>query len=458
MGLPLHIHSEPFAGPVRDFFSPLASQPWSVLLESASPLAGDSRYHIISAGPVATLVTRGNSTTITHANGTEHSSDCSFALLKAWQQRLLDEVTLPEELAHLPFAGGALGLFGYDLGRRLERIPEHARNELITPDMAVGLYDWAWVIDRKTEQAHLLVLGNEAALQQKLAWWRGLSAPEAESFKLAGPWQANQSREAYGTNFNKVQDYLAAGDCYQINLTVRFNAPFEGSPWTAYQALSEHNKAPFSAFMPLPDTTILSLSPERFIALEGQQIETKPIKGTRPRGQNPQQDRQLADELAAAPKDRSENLMIVDLLRNDIGRVCVPGSVRVPSLFAIESFPAVHHLVSTITGELKPGLDGTDLLAATFPGGSITGAPKIRAMEIIEELEPHRRHGYCGSMGYLSAHGRMDTSITIRTLLAEQHRLYCWAGGGVVADSEQASEYQELFDKLGRILPVLEKL
>ncbi|WMC12278.1 aminodeoxychorismate synthase component I [Oceanimonas pelagia] len=458
MGLPLHIHSEPFSGPVRDFFSPLASTPWAVLLESASPLAGDSRYHILSAHPVGTLVTRGEKTTITHPDGTEHSGECPFALLKTWQQRLLGEVSLPEEHAHLPFAGGALGLFGYDLGRRLERMPERAINELSTPDMAVGIYDWAWVIDREREQAHLLVLGDEQALRQRLAWWRGLAAAPGAPFHLTGPWQANQSREQYGANFNRVQEYLAAGDCYQINLTVRFNAPFEGDAWAAYCRLSEHNRAPFSAFMPLPDSTVLSLSPERFIALDGRRVETKPIKGTRPRGSNEREDRQLAEELAAAPKDRSENLMIVDLLRNDIGRVCVPGTVKVPSLFAVESFPAVHHLVSTITGELKSGLDGTDLLAATFPGGSITGAPKVRAMEIIEELEPHRRHGYCGSMGYLSVHGRMDTSITIRTLLAEQGRLYCWAGGGVVADSGQDAEYQELFDKLGRILPVLEKL
>ncbi|WP_083829459.1 aminodeoxychorismate synthase component I [Oceanimonas sp. GK1] len=458
MRLPLHIHSEPFAGPVRDFFSPLANTPWSVLLESASPRAEDSRFHILSAHPRATLVTRGTDTVITHAGGREHSSDSPFALLKTWQQRLLGEVSLPEDYAHLPFAGGALGLFGYDLGRRLERIPEQAVNELATPDMAVGIYDWAWVIDRQREQAHLLVLGDEAALQQKLAWWQELTAAPGAALRLTGPWQANQSREQYGANFDRVQEYLAAGDCYQINLTVRFSAPFDGDPWAAYCRLSEHNRAPFSAFMPLPQSTVLSLSPERFIALDGRRVETKPIKGTRPRGRSEQQDRQLAEALAAAPKDRSENLMIVDLLRNDIGRVCVPGTVKVPSLFAIESFPAVHHLVSTITGELKEGLDGTDLLAATFPGGSITGAPKVRAMEIIEELEPHRRHGYCGSMGYLSAHGRMDTSITIRTLLAEQGRLYCWAGGGVVADSEQGAEYQELFDKLGRILPVLESL
>ncbi|MDX1266805.1 MAG: aminodeoxychorismate synthase component I, partial [Oceanisphaera sp.] len=304
----------------------------------------------------------------------------------------------------------------------------------------------------------LLVLGDEQALAARLTWWQAQQAASPAPFRLRGGWQANRTAAEYESAFDRVQQYLQAGDCYQINLTMRFNAPFSGDAWQAYRHLSEHNRAPFSAFLQLPDSQVLSLSPERFIALDGRRVETKPIKGTRPRGASELEDQRLAQDLLDAPKDRAENLMIVDLLRNDIGRVCVPGSVKVPSLFAIESFPAVHHLVSTITGELSSQLEGTDLLAATFPGGSITGAPKVRAMEIIEELEPHRRHGYCGSIGYLSAHGRMDTSITIRTLLAEQNELYCWAGGGVVADSQAADEYQELFDKLGKILPVLEAL
>ncbi|MGR7921291.1 aminodeoxychorismate synthase component I [Zobellella denitrificans] len=454
----LQVHSQPFSGSVHDFFSPVAHLPWAMLLESAAPDRADSRFHIISAAPLATLVTRGEQTVIDHQDQEQVSTASPFALLKEWQQRLLGELSLPAPWHHLPFAGGALGLFGYDLGRRLERLPALAVNELTTPDMAVGIYDWAWVIDTREHSAHLLVLGDEAALAARLGWWRQRQERATAPFRLAGPWRANQSRAQYRANFERVQDYLAAGDCYQINLTVRFEAPFEGDAWAAYRHLSEHNSAPFSAFLQLPEGAVLSLSPERFIALEGRRVETKPIKGTRPRGGDEAEDRRLAEELASAPKDRAENLMIVDLLRNDIGRVCVPGSVRVPALFAIESFPAVHHLVSTITGELAAGLDGTDLLAATFPGGSITGAPKIRAMQIIEELEPHRRHGYCGSIGYLSAHGRMDTSITIRTLLAERGRLYCWAGGGLVADSEAGAEYQELFDKLGKILPVLETL
>ncbi len=256
----------------------------------------------------------------------------------------------------------------------------------------------------------------------------------------------------------RIQEYLAAGDCYQINLTQRFSAPYQGDEWQAYCLLATANKAPFSAFIRLPESALLSLSPERFLLLDGRHIETKPIKGTRPRHPDPTTDRQVARELAQADKDRSENLMIVDLLRNDIGRVSRPGSVSVPHLFAVESFPAVHHLVSTIHGELDARWQGVDLLRACFPGGSITGAPKIRAMEIIEELEPQRRNAYCGSIGYLSQHGRMDTSICIRTLIAEAGRLHCWAGGGIIADSDADSEYQETYDKVARILPPLSAL
>ncbi|MGO1247663.1 MAG: aminodeoxychorismate synthase component I [Oceanisphaera sp.] len=458
MGLPLHIHSQPFTGSVHDFFSPIAHLPWAMLLESGGDHGADSRFHIMSAQPLATLVTEADNTLITHQAQRYHSTASPFSLLKQWQAAVIGDVKVPEAYAHLPFVGGALGLFSYDLGRRVERIPNTAINELATPDMAVGLFDWAWVIDCEQQQAHLVVLGDQAALTARLSWWQAQQALAQVHFKLTSQWQANQSQQQYIERFNRVQNYLRAGDCYQINLTLRFNSQFSGDTWQAYRQLSEHNQAPFSAFLQLPNSTLLSLSPERFIALEGRRVETKPIKGTRPRGATQEQDQALANELASAPKDRAENVMIVDLLRNDIGRVCVPGSVKVPSLFAIESFAAVHHLVSTITGELAEGLTGADLLAATFPGGSITGAPKVRAMEIIEELETHRRHAYCGSIGYISAHGRMDTSITIRTLVAEQHRLYCWAGGGVVADSTAEAEYQELFDKLGKILPVLAAL
>ncbi|MGR1182228.1 aminodeoxychorismate synthase component I [Aeromonas veronii] len=427
-----------------------------MLLESAGPLGADNGFDIISADPLATLETRDQITTITrHGESSEHHED-PLALLAHTQQQLLGELDLCA--TRLPFIGGALGLFGYDLGRRFERLPVQATADIAVPDMAVGIYDWALLRNVATGEWQLVHWGDEAGLARRLAWLEQQQAKPAPAFALQGAWQSNMSRAEYGEKFARIQAYLAAGDCYQINLTQRFSAPYQGDEWQAYCLLAAANKAPFSAFIRLPDSALLSLSPERFLLLDGRHIETKPIKGTRPRHPDPATDQQVARELAQADKDRSENLMIVDLLRNDIGRVSRPGSVSVPHLFMVESFPAVHHLVSTIHGELDARWQGVDLLRACFPGGSITGAPKIRAMAIIEELEPQRRNAYCGSIGYLSQHGRMDTSICIRTLIAEAGRLHCWAGGGIIADSDADSEYQETYDKVARILPPLSAL
>ena len=427
-----------------------------MLLESAGPLGADNGFDIISADPLATLETRYQATTITrHGESSEHHED-PLALLAHTQQQLLGELDLCA--TRLPFIGGALGLFGYDLGRRFERLPVQATADIAVPDMAVGIYDWALLRNVATGEWQLVHWGDKAGLAKRLAWLEQQQAAPAPAFALQGAWQSNMSRAEYGEKFARIQTYLAAGDCYQINLTQRFSAPYQGDEWQAYCLLAAANKAPFSAFIRLPDSALLSLSPERFLLLDGRHIETKPIKGTRPRHPDPATDQQVARELAQADKDRSENLMIVDLLRNDIGRVSRPGSVSVPHLFMVESFPAVHHLVSTIHGELDARWQGVDLLRACFPGGSITGAPKIRAMAIIEELEPQRRNAYCGSIGYLSQHGRMDTSICIRTLIAEAGRLHCWAGGGIIADSDADSEYQETYDKVARILPPLSAL
>ena len=462
MSTPLTLRSYDFSAlalpadaPARALFAPLQHLPWAMLLESASADHPDSRFDILVAAPRATLTTHGNDTSLQRDGQAQPLADDAFSAL---QQAIHDHLPACNYHGELPFVGGALGLWGYDLGRQLERMPALASADVQIPDMAIGLYNWAWVLDHTTQQAHLLVLGDETAWQARWEWWQQQTVQTSAGFILTGDWQSNLDQAAYAACFEQIQHHLAIGDCYQINLTQRFSATYRGSEWQAYCLLSAHNRAPFSAFIRLPQAAILSLSPERFLALDGRQVSTKPIKGTRPRHADPVQDVAARDELANAPKDRAENLMIVDLLRNDIGRVCRPGSVQVPALFAIESFPAVHHLVSTITGELADGLDGLDLLRACFPGGSITGAPKIRAMEIIEQLEPHRRNGYCGSIGYVSVHGRMDTSITIRTLLAEQGRLYVWAGGGIVADSQVDDEYQETFHKLGRILPVLGKV
>ena len=240
-----------------------------------------------------------------------------------------------------------------------------------------------------------------------------------------------------------------------MNYAQRFQAPCAGDPWGAYQALRTACPTPFAGYLAVNSGAILSLSPERFIRVHGGQVETRPIKGTRPRGATPDQDRALAEELLASRKDRAENLMIVDLLRNDLGRSCRTGTVRVPELFALESYPNVHHLVSSVTGELAEGLDAFDLLAGSFPGGSITGAPKIRAMQIIDELEPTRRSIYCGSLLYLDCRGEMDSSICIRTLLVRDGRASCWGGGGIVMDSDWQAEYQESLTKVRVLLETL---
>lgn len=436
---------------VIDLFSAIENQPWAMLLHSSAQGHIDNRYDILVADPIATLQTHHNVTRINVIGKQPVTSEaCPFQLLSHYQERLTPHC---QTLNDLPFIGGALGYFSYDLGRRVESIPNIAEQDIPTADMAVGIYDWALIADHKT--ATLTLVQPEGA--DRLYWLQQFVAIKAkkESFSLQTEWQSNMTQSEYAAKFTVVQEYLHSGDCYQINLAQRFHAQYHGSEWLAYQKLASHNGAPFSAFIRTPEVAILSVSPERFLQVKDKQIETKPIKGTRPRSLDGELDIKEAETLRNSPKDRSENLMIVDLLRNDIGRVAKPGSVKVPKLFDIESFPAVHHLVSTITGELKTEFSSSDLLKASFPGGSITGAPKIRAMEIIEELEPHRRNLYCGSIGYISRCGTMDTSITIRTLIAYQDTLYASAGGGIVADSEVELEYEETLHKLSKILPIL---
>ncbi|WP_300004264.1 aminodeoxychorismate synthase component 1 [uncultured Cedecea sp.] len=438
------------ADAVQHYFKRQSHQAWAMMLHSGCSDHPYSRFDIMVADPLATLVTRGKTTEIQRKGVTESSDDSPLVLL----QNTLDSYGLncvPQ--TDIPFCGGAVGLLGYDLGRHFETLPEQAEKSLHTPDMAIGIYDWALIADNQLQRLTLVSWGD---IQKRLAY---LDAPDLSSrppFHLTSAWQSNMSREEYGIKFNKIQEYLRSGDCYQVNLAQRFSASYQGDEWQVFEKLNQANRAPFSAFLRLPDSTILSLSPERFVRLQDKHIQTRPIKGTLPRLADPQADKEQALKLASSPKDRAENLMIVDLLRNDIGRVARPGSVKVPELFVVEPFAAVHHLVSTITAVLPDTLNACDLLRATFPGGSITGAPKVRAMEIIEELEPQRRNAWCGSVVYISFCGNMDSSITIRTLTAEQGKLYCSAGGGIVADSNESAEYQETFDKVNRILPLLE--
>ena len=441
----------PYFADSAPLFSPDANRPWAVFLDSAHPFSGQGRFDILACDPVCTLETRGQVTTIRNAAGETISTDDPFSLL---QQQL--GLALPC-VDGLPFNGGAIGYFGYDLVRRIEKLPVIAEDAEQMPEMAVGIYRWAVVVDHLEQCSWLVAYGlPDEQIAELVERFSHLPKPcREQAFKVVGEPQSNMPRQAYNQAFTRIKHYLKEGDCYQINLTQRFVSQCEGEPWTAYQALRRINAAPFSAYLNFPAGHVLSSSPERFLKVTGGRVETKPIKGTRPRKADPVQDQLQIAALAASEKDRAENVMIVDLLRNDIGRSCRDGSVTVPKLFDVESYATVHHLVSTVTGELAAGKHALDLLRSCFPGGSITGAPKIRAMEIIEELEPHRRGVYCGAIGYIGFDGNMDTNIAIRTLIHNQGNIRFWVGGGIVNDSVESEEYQECFDKAAALLQLL---
>ena len=412
------------------------------------------RFDILVADPYVTLRTRGAVTEVaTRGEPARESQRPPFELLR---EQLGD---LGTASPGLPFSGGAVGYFGYDLGRRFERIPAIAAADIAMPDLAIGLYDWAVVVDHAARRTWLVGNGRDA---RTFAEWPRLVArlsaeppPAPAPFRVRTQPVSNLDRGAYAAAFRAVQEHIRRGDCYQVNLTQRFVAEAEGDAWHAYVRLREINPAPFAAYLDLPDGKVVCSSPERFLRLRDGRVETKPIKGTRPRSKDPARDRALAEELRTSAKDRAENVMIVDLLRNDLGKCCVPGSVRASKLFDVESFASVHQLVSTVEGRLARGVHALDLVAACFPGGSITGAPKVAAMKIIEELEPQRRSVYCGSIGYIGFDGNMDTNIAIRTLVQQGGRVYTWAGGGVVADSNVDAEYQESLDKAAAMLAVM---
>jgi len=441
-------------GDVARRFRTFAGLPWPVWLDSASAGRCDGRFDILAADPYLTLRTRGAVSELVARNGaTVRSTRPPLELLR----EQLGELCAPAP--GLPFCGGALGFLGYDLGRRFERIPELAAADIDMPDVALGLYDWAVVVDHVERRSWLVGCGKD---ERTFAEWpklverlHGPAVPARPSFRVLSAVTSSFDRAAYAAAFQRVQRHIRDGDCYQVNLTQRFRARAEGDAWDAYLKLRTINPAPFAAFLDFPDGRVLCSSPERFLRVRGRSVETKPIKGTRPRSTDPKRDRALADELRASDKDRAENVMIVDLLRNDLGKSCVPGSVHATKVFDVESFASVHHLVSTVEGQLAPGKHALDLLAGAFPGGSITGAPKVAAMRIIEGLEPQRRSVYCGCIGYVGFDGDMDVNIAIRTLVQHGDWIYAWAGGGVVADSDVDAEYQESLDKAAALLEVL---
>ncbi|QEM81042.1 aminodeoxychorismate synthase component I [Halomonas binhaiensis] len=448
---PVTYHDNPL-----EYFQALRQRPDAVLLDSGRPEAPGGRFDIMSSDPLDILevAADGIATTRNGQVTSQHPFEAQQQLLEQLPALSADS---PCRDCELPFVGGLIGYWGYELGRHLEPVGNKARAVTSLPLARIGLYDWALIQDHDQCKSWLVA---SAERRRQVEQWLGTKRPTGK-FALTSEFSANLTQAEYQQRFEAVKRYIHAGDCYQINLAQRFSAHYEGDLWQAYQYLRQATPTPFAGFMAWErqsdrcQQAILSLSPERFIEACDGQVEARPIKGTRPRGSTPDEDRAMAETLTTSIKDRAENVMIVDLLRNDLGRVCRPGSVSVPQLCGLESYANVHHLVSVIRGQLIAGLSPLQLLEAAFPGGSITGAPKVRAMQIIDELEPDQRSAYCGSLGYIDVRGHMDTSIAIRTLVADAGQLHLWGGGGLVADSDANEEYAETLTKIRHLMDAL---
>jgi para-aminobenzoate synthetase component 1 len=454
----------------------LAHLPHLLFLDSASGPAELGRYSYVTAQPFACLRSRGRQVWL---NGEKLRGANPLAVLAEQLEGFATEsiTGLP------PFQGGVAGLFGYGLCHHLERLPRPRCDEFTVPDLALGFYDWVVAFDHVEERAWLISTGlpertparrrqrADKRLRSVRQWLRQppreprlhLATDELSLDALSRSYSlphlpgvhSTFDRPGYLAAVRRAIEYIHAGDCFQVNLAQRLLHPATLPPLELYGRLRERNPAPFAGYFDLGDFVIASASPERFLHVRDGKVQTRPIKGTRPRGATPAEDQAQIAELLASPKDRSENVMIVDLLRNDLGRVCRYGSVQVAALCRLESFRTVHHLVSEVRGVLWPGRGPVDLLRAAFPGGSVTGAPKIRAMEIIAELEPTARGPYCGSLGYIGFDGSMDTSILIRTFTVGRGWMQFPVGGGIVADSDPVREYEETWHKAEGLLRAL---
>lgn len=463
----------------------LAHLPHLLFLDSAERHPDRGRYSYVMADPVDVLI----------RPAPDSPSEDVF-----WDDRFdCLPLTRPDIPGLPPFLGGWAGLFGYHLGRAFDRQPRPLADEFAVPDLTVGVYDWVIGFDHQTGRAWLVssgivpedpfpddgltradfrlrsikdTLDNGPAdwhlLYNASPWPRDWLVPVAGDVSF-GPIsrrhplpgfpgvESNFSREGYLAAVRRVVEYIRAGDCYQVNLSQRLLAPLREPPLELYGRLRAKNPAPYACYFDAGDFQIVSASPEQFLQVSpAGEVVTRPIKGTRPRGKTPAEDAVLVRDLTVSPKDRAENVMIVDLLRNDLGRVCEYGSVRVPKVCEVETYRYVHHLVSEVRGKLRPGMTPFDLLRAAFPGGSVTGAPKVRAMEIIAELEPTARGPYCGSVGFIGFDGAMDTNILIRTFTAGRGWLQFPVGGGIVADSDPEAEYEETLHKAAGLLRALE--
>jgi para-aminobenzoate synthetase component 1 len=479
---PLVLELVPPPAPL-DCCSRCGDLPFLIFLDSAATRGPLGRYSFLSGDPAVVVRSKGERTErwISAARTWEPVAADPLEYVRATLLRQHAAAAIPDLP---PFQGGAAGYIGYDWGTRLERIAPPRFDDLAIPDCMLGWYDWVIAWDHMLGRAWLISTGlpetgparsrraseRVASIRALLAGechvpsapsraWahRSATAPAPPLYPFAAGMRSTFTQSGYRDAVRRVIDYLFAGDIFQANLSHRLQSRFDGSPFDLYRRLRRHNPAPFAAYLDFGELVVASSSPERFLrVVPGTRVvEARPIKGTRPRGRGPDDDAALRQELSESEKDRAEHVMIVDVLRNDLSRVCRPGSVRVPELFALEQYATVHHLVSTVVGELAPDRDVVDLLRAASPGGSITGAPKIRAMQIIAELEPTARGVYCGSIGYLSVTGAMDTSIVIRTHVVLGDDVYFQVGGGIVADSDPEQEYRETLDKARGLIAAL---
>jgi len=456
------IREIPFPPDIWTTFKALARRPAAFFLDSVLVDARLGRWSFMGAAPFAVLTSKGAKLRLQGLD-LGHPWHSPFAAIKDIAARF----PLERASEDPPFLGGAVGYWGYELRHFVERVPCDVVDDAPTPDCWIGFYDTiiafdhfrrrAWAIATPSPEARphpserldrLLALMAETEDETPLPLPRG-PRPALAAHPLAGAPHicSNFAYDDYLTAVRRAKEYIAAGDTFQINLSHRLTAPVDEPPLDLYRRLRSINPAPFAAYLDCGDFALLSASPERFIRVRGRDVETRPIKGTRPRGATPAEDAALARALLASEKDRAENVMIVDLERNDLGRTCAYGTVRVPELCALERYETVFHLVSTVVGRLHEGYSALDCLKACFPGGSITGAPKVRSMEIIDELEPTCRGVYTGAIGYLCFSGDMDTNIVIRTIVVKDGWAHFQVGGGIVADSDPEAEYQETLDK-----------
>ena len=458
----------PFTAP--QCFEVFKDRPFSFFLDSGMDPDKLGRYSFMGSDPFLVLRSRGEEISLSHSNGKQKRIKGNpFDVVN----ELLESYHLDAHPTGIPFIGGAVGYFSYDLCHFIERLPATAVDDLNLPESYLAFYDTIVAFDHRDGKAYLVATGfpeleeekRKRQAEEKLEKTKSqlqnnplFPSVEEPSMAAARPdivLKSNFTREEYLKAVAIVREYIQAGDIYQVNLSQRFEADLPVSPYALYRQLRHINPAPFASYFNFEGVSVVGASPERFLRDSGDRVQTRPIKGTRPRGKSTAEDEVLSQELLTSIKDRAENIMIVDLERNDLGRVCRYETVKVTELAILETYPTVFHLTSTVEGKLQPGKSRIDLLKATFPGGSITGAPKVRAMEIIDELEPTRRGVYTGSLGYLSFSQEMDLDIVIRTFIIKDGRAYFQVGSGIVYDSEPEAEYEETLDKARALIQAL---